>query len=45
MGNDRYHYDRHGNYKGHSSDQGPYDGIIKALGFLFLLLLFSRGCS
>jgi hypothetical protein len=45
MAKDRHFYDRHGNYKGRSSDQGPYDDLAKVLGFLFLLFLLTRGCS
>lgn len=35
MGKDRYYYDRHGRYKGKSSDQGPYSWV----GGLILLLI------
>ncbi len=43
MGKKRHYYDKHGNYKGHSSDKGPYDW----LGYLVLILIvlgLLKGC-
>jgi hypothetical protein len=43
MGHKRYHYDRHGNYSGYSSDTPPLGlGGLAILGLLLLFLL--RGC-
>ena len=43
----RYHYDRHGRYKGKTSDQPPGDGcaeiIVVIVGIFFFCSLFS-GC-
>ncbi len=44
MGN-RYHYDRHGNYRGMSSDTPPGDGSwVVILLVLFFCFIFFSGC-
>jgi hypothetical protein len=35
---DRYHYDRHGNYQGRSSSEGPGVGGLGSLLWLLILL-------
>lgn len=41
---DRYHYDRKGKYKGHSSNKGPYEDLVKVVIFIAVLVFLSRGC-
>ena len=43
MGKDRYHYDRYGNYRGKSSDQGPY-GCWTAVAIIGFILWAMQGC-
>lgn len=43
---DRYHYDRHGNYKGKTSDDPPAgdSGCFFVIAFLILAYICSGGC-
>ena len=42
---DRYHYDRHGNYKGKTSDDPPSnDGWVYIIGFIIFAYICSGGC-
>lgn len=46
MGN-RYHYDRHGNYRGMTSDEPPgtdNSGCVFAVVVIVLICIFSGGC-
>lgn len=45
MGEDRHYYDRHGNYRGSSSNKGPIEKMLQIILGLFILFVFFRGCS
>lgn len=40
----RYHYDRHGNYRGKTSDSPPPDGCVPIIILLAFFFVFCRGC-
>jgi hypothetical protein len=41
---DRYHYDKHGNYKGKSSSKPPGSDVGGCVALIFIIFLISR-CS
>lgn len=43
MAKDRHYFDKHDNYKGRSSDNGPYDGIAMII-MIAIFLFLIRGC-
>jgi hypothetical protein len=43
MGKDRYHYNKNGQYRGKSSDKGPYEWIGGLVVIVIIVMIF-RSC-